>query len=163
MIQGAVIGGLARTGQRASRPAAAPDWGGWLRGRWLLPGSLLLAWLAGTQLRFFATHDRTHPGPALTEHIAAVRHAEQLALSSGRAVLATVPFSATDLESSRRWALLAEGRAVRVVWDGRALPLPAHGAIGIGPADYTGRDDLIANAVVRGSFRFAEQIGRAHV
>ena len=46
LIQGAVIGGLARTGQRASRPAAAPDWGGWLRGRWLLPGSLLLALLA---------------------------------------------------------------------------------------------------------------------
>ncbi|MDA0699353.1 MAG: hypothetical protein O3B16_05875, partial [Chloroflexi bacterium] len=89
-------------------------------------------------------------------HIAAVRHAEQLALSSGRAVLATVPFSATDLESYRRWALLAEGRAVRVVWDGRALPLPAQGAIVIGPADYTGRDGLIVNAEVRGSFRFAE-------
>ena len=52
--------------------------------------------------------------------------------------------------------LLAEGRAVRVVWEGRALPLPAQGAIVIGPADYTGRDDLIANAAVRGSFRFAE-------
>ena len=156
LIQGAVIGGLARTGQRASRPAAAPDWGGWLRGRWLLPGSLLLALLAGTQLRFFATHDRTYPGPALTEHIAALRYAQELARSSGREVLATVPFSATDLESYRRWALLAEGRAVRVVWDGRALPLPAQGAIVIGPADYTGRDDLIANAEVRGRFRFAE-------
>lgn len=156
LIQGAVIGGVARTGQRASGPAAGADWGGWLRGRWLVPGSLLLALLVGTQLRFFATHDRTYPGPALTEHIAAVRYAEQLALSSGRAVLATVPFSATDLESYRRWALLAEGRAVRVVWDGRALPLPAQGAIVIGPADYTGRDGLIANAEVRGSFRFAE-------
>ncbi|MFQ5410211.1 MAG: glycosyltransferase family 39 protein, partial [Anaerolineales bacterium] len=151
LIQGALIAGIAGLG--ASRYRGRQSFMG-SQLRWA--SALLVAAIVATQLKFFISYDRSNAATPLHAHIHAIETATQAAAEQGRDLLLIIPHAGADEYTYLQWELLSQQTPARVVWDGRALPLPVEGALLLGPTDYTGRARLSAdNEELTGGFKLA--------
>ena len=158
LIQGALLGGVLNVGLLKGPLARLWNWKGLLPGRILRWAVIpVVAIIVITQIRFFTTYDRSNTEVPLESHINAIRAALDRASTQGRELLLLIPGIGSDEYAFLRWELLNADVGADIIRDGRALPLPADGAILLGPATYSGRAELFAKGeLLFDFFRIAE-------
>ncbi|MBI5712160.1 MAG: glycosyltransferase family 39 protein [Chloroflexi bacterium] len=132
LILGVVLGGVRLRKPEGSYPRF--DWRG------LLPTPyigwvtwIIVALIVYTHINFFS-RSGAQP-PTIGDYTNSVNTAHQLAQKTNRELLMLIPYGAQAQYDYFPWEVLNEGRAnSRVIWHGRALPLPVNGAVLIGPA-----------------------------
>jgi len=139
LIQGALIGGV--LGQ--AEISVFWKWNGLLNDRylrWLT--APLVAVIVFAQIQFSVTLDRRYDGVSLNQQLAAVETAANTARQTGQDLLI---FTTIEQRRPMEWEVLRElqqfknGQQFIVVYDGRGMPLPQHGALLFAPIDYASR------------------------
>lgn len=153
LIQGALIGGVAGELRVNGRGARFWNWRGLVHTpylRWVAPP--LVSLVVALHLMYAFTPPESYLGPrySLDEQINAIRLAKARAIQTGRDLIILAPD--TGSEPPYSWELLNEGLGARVVWHGRALPLPVNGAAMIGFADYAARDFVFSGGEAVGKY-----------
>ena len=137
IVLGAVLGGVRLRKPEGSHPRF--DWRGLLSTPYIgWVAWIIVALIVYTHINFFS-RSGAQP-PTIGDYTNSVNTAHQLAQKTNRDLLMLIPYGAQAQYDYFPWEVLNEGRAnSRVIWHGRALPLPANGAVLVGPADYNGR------------------------
>ena len=143
IVLGAVLGGIRPF---ESRPRF--DWRG------LLPTPYIgwIAWVIVALIVYshvnFFQRSGAQP-PTIGDYTRSVNTAYQLAQKTNRDLIMLVPYGAEAQYDYFPWEVLNEGRAnSRVIWHERGLPLPANGAVLIGPANYDGRPFIFSSGTI---------------
>jgi len=151
IILGAVLGGVKKRNDstrfdwRGLLPTPYIGWVAWI----------IVALIVYTHINFFS-RSGAQP-PTIGDYTNSVNTAHQLAQKTNRELLMLIPYGAQAQYDYFPWEVLNEGRAnSRVIWHGRALPLPANGAVLIGPADYNGRPFIFSDGqIINQKFRLS--------
>ncbi len=153
LIQGALVGGLFAGRSVTGWLAGLRNWRGMMNDRllrWFAPPLVTL--LIGTHIVYAFTPPESYLGhlPSLDKQIAAINLAEARARVTGRDLILLA--RDTGNEPPYSWEVLNEGRDARVVWHGRALPLPLSGAVMVGFADYAARPFVFSGGDIVGEY-----------
>ena len=155
IVLGAVLGGVRLRKPEGSHPRF--DWRGLLSTPYIgWVAWIIVALIVYTHINFFS-RSGAQP-PTIGDYTNSVNTAHQLAQKTNRDLLMLIPYGAQAQYDYFPWEVLNEGRAnSRVIWHGRALPLPANGAVLVGPADYNGRPSIFSNgSIINSKFRLTD-------
>lgn len=152
IVLGAVLGGVKLRGApsrfdwRGLLPIPYIGWVAWI----------IVALIVYTHVNYFQRSGAR--SPTIGDYTQAVNAAHQLAQKTNRDLLMLIPYGAEAQYDYFPWEVLNEGRAnSRVIWHGRGLPLPANGAVLIGPANYNGRPDIFSyGSIINSKFRLTD-------